>query len=274
MRTVFALNYTGAHRDSVTTAYALGNGTRWYLPALMRFNAPDSLSPFQAGGPNPYVYCDDDPIDRVDPSGHINWSVTGRVIRRLLARLGARERRPAILGAAESDAAKIGAESGSEHISHVRQTPERPSAPAAPAPHFARTATMLEKIDLFMGPEQALVEHVFVKGASGKTSMLTRPQFEQHYVFDSAERVPGAHGAGGPDALMSESRICLPRRPLGTDTGEPRRPRWTTRPSSDQAVQSMTVVSDDSGVSSADEEDFEFFPNFGAVGGPTKMPSF
>jgi RHS repeat-associated protein len=261
MREIFALNYTGAHRDSITTAYALGNGVRWYMPALMRFNAPDSLSPFQAGGLHPYIYCGDDPIDRVDPSGHINWSVTGRAIRRFLTRLGARERRPAILGGAETDDAKIGADSGNDHTSHVTGTLERPTAPSAPALHFARTATMLEKIDL--GLEQVLVERVFVKRAPGRTTMLTRPQFEKHYVFASTEHIPGSRGAGGADSLMSESRICLPRRPLGTDTGEPPRPSWTTRPSPSQTAQSMAVVSEDSGVSSADEEDFDFFPSFG-----------
>jgi len=272
MREIFALDYTGAHRDSVTTAYALGNGARWYLPALMRFNAPDSLSPFQAGGLHPYIYCGDDPSDRVDPSGHIDWSVTGRAIRQFLTRLGARERRPAILGAAKTDAAKIDAESGNDHTSHVTGKPERPTTPSAPAFHFARTATLLEKIDL--GLEQVLVERVFVQRTPGRTTMLTRPQFENHYVFDSTDHVPGSHGAGGSDSLMSESRICLPRRPLGTDTREPQRPRWTTRPSPDPAVQSMAVVSEDSGVLSADEDDFDFFPNFAGVGDATKIPSF
>ena len=36
----------------------------------MRFNSPDSMSPFGQGGVNPYAYCEDDPINHSDPSGH------------------------------------------------------------------------------------------------------------------------------------------------------------------------------------------------------------
>jgi RHS repeat-associated protein len=63
--------FTGAYLDPVTCVHPLGNGYRWYLPTLMRFNAPDSLSPFGAGGINPYVYCGADPINRSDPTGHM-----------------------------------------------------------------------------------------------------------------------------------------------------------------------------------------------------------
>lgn len=48
----------------------LGNGYRAYSPALRRFTCPDSDSPFGIGGINPYVYCDHDPVNRTDPSGH------------------------------------------------------------------------------------------------------------------------------------------------------------------------------------------------------------
>lgn len=65
--------YTGAYQDPVTGGYPLGHGYRHYLPALMRFNAPDDWSPFGAGGINAYAYCAGDPINRVDPSGHFPW---------------------------------------------------------------------------------------------------------------------------------------------------------------------------------------------------------
>lgn len=81
----FILGYTGAHRDRVTGGFPLGNGYRVYVPQLMRFTAPDSLSPFGRGGPHPYIYCMDDPINRTDPSGHVPVSefeeVAGEAVR-------------------------------------------------------------------------------------------------------------------------------------------------------------------------------------------------
>lgn len=59
--------------DPVTGHYLLGNGYRAFNPVLMRFNSPDSASPFGRGGLNAYAYCTGDPVNRVDPSGH--WPV-------------------------------------------------------------------------------------------------------------------------------------------------------------------------------------------------------
>jgi RHS repeat-associated protein len=66
------LGYNGERMDPLTGVSHLGNGYRAYNPALMRFNAPDSMSPFGAGGPNPYAYCEADPINASDPSGHLS----------------------------------------------------------------------------------------------------------------------------------------------------------------------------------------------------------
>ncbi|RMR81751.1 RHS repeat-associated core domain-containing protein [Pseudomonas coronafaciens] len=62
--------FTGQRVDPVTGHYLLGNGYRAFNPVLMRFNSPDSLSPFGEGGVNAYGYCEGDPVNRVDPSGH------------------------------------------------------------------------------------------------------------------------------------------------------------------------------------------------------------
>jgi RHS repeat-associated protein len=69
------LGYTGQYHDSLTPGYQLGNGYRAYLPALMRFTGPDSLSPFGAGGINAYAYGGEDPVNHADPSGHFNLDV-------------------------------------------------------------------------------------------------------------------------------------------------------------------------------------------------------
>ncbi|RRU14391.1 RHS repeat-associated core domain-containing protein [Stenotrophomonas sp. 278] len=67
------LGYNGVLHEVLSAWQLLGSGYRVYSPALMRLHSPDSMSPFGNGGPNPYVYCMDDPLNRVDPSGH--WSV-------------------------------------------------------------------------------------------------------------------------------------------------------------------------------------------------------
>ncbi|PKQ75540.1 RHS repeat-associated core domain-containing protein [Aeromonas sobria] len=68
------LGFNGEWLDPVLEGYHLGQGYRIYQPKLMRFNAPDSLSPFNGGMYNTYVYCQNDPINFTDPSGHLNIS--------------------------------------------------------------------------------------------------------------------------------------------------------------------------------------------------------
>jgi len=63
-----ALGYTGQRREPVD-GYLLGNGRRFYSPALMRFCQPDALSPFSRGGLNAYAYCNGNPTNRHDPGG-------------------------------------------------------------------------------------------------------------------------------------------------------------------------------------------------------------
>ncbi|MBC3957942.1 RHS repeat-associated core domain-containing protein [Pseudomonas triticifolii] len=64
--------FNGEFADPVTNRYLLGNGYRAYSPILMRFNSPDSVSPFGKGGLNAYGYCAGDPVNRSDPGGH-DW---------------------------------------------------------------------------------------------------------------------------------------------------------------------------------------------------------
>ncbi|WP_199189458.1 RHS repeat-associated core domain-containing protein [Trinickia dabaoshanensis] len=89
------IGFTGAFEDPLTRGYPLGNGYRWYLPTLMRFNAADELSPFDGGGPNSYVYCSDDPVNHRDPTGHIRQGVLTRPLSRGAGELDATAREPA-----------------------------------------------------------------------------------------------------------------------------------------------------------------------------------
>ena len=65
------LGFNGERPDPVTGHYLLGNGYRAFNPVLMRFNSPDSWSPFGAGGLNAYAYCEGDPANRSDKTGHV-----------------------------------------------------------------------------------------------------------------------------------------------------------------------------------------------------------
>ncbi|SHN04064.1 RHS repeat-associated core domain-containing protein [Pseudomonas asturiensis] len=63
--------FNGQPVDPLTGHYLLGNGYRSFNPVLLRFNSPDSLSPFGEGGLNAYAYCLGDPVNRKDPTGHV-----------------------------------------------------------------------------------------------------------------------------------------------------------------------------------------------------------
>jgi len=63
--------FNGERRDRFTGSYLLGQGYRAFSPVLMRFHSPDSFSPFDEGGINAYVYCSGDPVNAIDPTGHI-----------------------------------------------------------------------------------------------------------------------------------------------------------------------------------------------------------
>ncbi|VVP17284.1 hypothetical protein PS870_03626 [Pseudomonas fluorescens] len=68
------LGFNGERIDPVLGGYHLGNGYRLYSPSLRRFTSPDSMSPFGKGGINPYAYCESDPINNTDPTGHhLGW---------------------------------------------------------------------------------------------------------------------------------------------------------------------------------------------------------
>jgi len=69
--------YAGEVAEADTGCYLLGD--RLYSPALRRFLAPDTASPFDEGGLNRYAYCRGDPVNRIDPDGHAArpWRTVG-----------------------------------------------------------------------------------------------------------------------------------------------------------------------------------------------------
>lgn len=77
------LAFNGARPEPATGHYLLGNGYRAFNPVLMRFNSPDSLSPFGRGGLNSYGYAAGDPVNRTDPTGHFSLM---KLLRRMVPR--------------------------------------------------------------------------------------------------------------------------------------------------------------------------------------------
>ena len=71
-----SIGFNGELKDPASGGYLLGNGTRLYLPMLGCFTSTDSLSPFSAGGLNPYRYCSGDPVNLADSSGHMGEGST------------------------------------------------------------------------------------------------------------------------------------------------------------------------------------------------------
>jgi len=63
--------FNGELQDAQTAHYFLGSGYRQYNTVLMRFQSPDSWSPFGEGGLNSYAFVKGDPINQIDPTGHM-----------------------------------------------------------------------------------------------------------------------------------------------------------------------------------------------------------
>jgi len=81
--------FNGERLDPLSLNYHLGNGYRTYKPKLMRFNASDKWSPFGRGGLNQYGYCEGDPINRSDPSGHMRSGAIGGIFGAIFGVVGA-----------------------------------------------------------------------------------------------------------------------------------------------------------------------------------------
>ncbi|KPM59129.1 hypothetical protein HB4184_24545 [Pseudomonas putida] len=62
--------FNGQWLETVLGGYFLGNGYRFYNTTIMRFHNPDTMSPFGKGGVNAYAYCQGDPVNYQDPTGH------------------------------------------------------------------------------------------------------------------------------------------------------------------------------------------------------------
>ena len=98
-----AIGFNGERPELETGHYLLGQGYRAFNPVLMRFNSPDSWSPFGEGGINAYAYCDNEPMMRQDPTGHF-FDFIRRGFKGARNLIGARK--PGVAKAAKTSATK------------------------------------------------------------------------------------------------------------------------------------------------------------------------
>lgn len=130
--------FNGEYLEPASIAYLLGNGHhRPFRPELMRFIAPDSWSPFGEGGANCYAYCNNDPVNFLDPSGHGRFMSILKGIGNLL---GLREKSP---GSTEHERSPSGAASPPEYTVSV---PAGHSVKAQARDIKIKNADELEKI--------------------------------------------------------------------------------------------------------------------------------
>ncbi len=127
--------YAGQRVDPVTGHYLLGNGYRAFNPVLMRFNSPDSLSPFGEGGVNAYGYCEGDPVNRADPGGH--WPM---FLVKILKRASSVKKR--LLGGSQESLSPLLARYGSSESIQVTASTNPVSVPLSASgvidgPHLA-----------------------------------------------------------------------------------------------------------------------------------------
>ncbi|AST67374.1 type IV secretion protein Rhs [Kosakonia cowanii] len=176
--------FNGERVDPVSGTYHLGNGYRTYNPVLMRFNCPDNLSPFGAGGINPYAYCSGDPVNHTDPSGHISWQgilgiVTGAVGLALSlfsagASIAAASGVIAALGAASTTSFVLGGLGVAADVTAIASGATEDSNPQASSVlGWISMATGLA--GLSKGITQGL--HSGLYGSSGKLSSIDRNTF-------------------------------------------------------------------------------------------------
>lgn len=155
-RQITHLGFNGELCEPLTGHYLLGNGYRAYNPILMRFNSPDSLSPFAEGGINAYTYCQGDPLNKLDPTGHIRIAKgVGKFFRKV------------------SDRVQEGRVARSRQVAQVRpMIDQRPVSGPAASPRTLRDTTVaanagqprvIEQVDSGIGTSFSVYESGYLR---------------------------------------------------------------------------------------------------------------
>ncbi|WP_427183259.1 RHS repeat-associated core domain-containing protein [Bordetella bronchialis] len=210
--------FTGAYRDPVALGYPLGNGYRWHMPGSMRFNAPDSFSPFGPGGINAYAYCAGDPVNRSDPGGHMPSIVSDIIegLRRLRRRRGAV---PAdSLAAVSADAAATAPAASTSHELVPASSAGSASVPVtAVSPAVASGKKYVPIVETwhprFKGKGRIMVEEDKIK--------LGRPKLTSHYSNTPVDEVFRAGGIEARNPNFPDNTIVFTNKLYDPHANDP-----------------------------------------------------
>lgn len=188
------LGYNGELREAQTGCYLLGKGYRAFSPSLMRFNSPDSWSPFGAGGLNAYMYVLGNPIKWKDDTGHmVNPAKAVSWIKQAKLDAAAELARPVSKGASNSAEAVLttASEASTKQIKHADSAAKsvRFSTPTTPANDVIEGAAQVRPVPNGprAGSTQSWVRHSDFKGsATYMGSEGARPVSGSGYINQSA----------------------------------------------------------------------------------------
>lgn len=199
------LAFAGEHYEQASSSYMLGQGYRSYSPVLMRFRSADSWSPLGRGGTNAYAYCTGDPVNRADPSGHVD--MTGLLRKRInfptptrrggaMIRALATQAQPAVTPPRPPDTASPTLTAHQRTLNFIQDATQRLQPASSPSPTQA-VATPLASTER--------VSAVIARRTEGHVRL-------QAVINETAELM-NASGRGGSPALHA-SNIRQTANPL------------------------------------------------------------
>ena len=175
------LGFNGERPDSLTGHYHLGNGYRQFNPVLMRFNSPDSWSPFGAGGINAYAYCEGNPVNTVDPTGH-----TRGFLKPILRKVGLMD--PAIIKQTQQQLT-IAQANTVKNINGIFTSGKTPKN-VYTAQLEANKYRQIHSATLSNNPEFAKSKSMTLSKAELKRSIITRQQYSYEVMDHVSNTAP------------------------------------------------------------------------------------
>ncbi|MFJ3077997.1 MULTISPECIES: RHS repeat-associated core domain-containing protein [Pseudomonas] len=176
--------FNGEMLEPLIQSYLLGAGYRAFTPTLLRFHCPDNLSPFGLGGLNAYAYCNGDPVNTTDPSGHSGFF--RRLSKGIRNRLGLRRPRQ------------------SPNLPTTAQAPS--IAPQASSPEQNRRSRFpMDNVSVNTYSMISMTETL----SSLHTSLSSSQSATSRFTTDNPERIPSGFTVGDIDSWVTDPRFSV-----------------------------------------------------------------